>query len=82
MREYANGTAAVLKKVICNQCKKELEVTDQMALSEWLSVDKSWGYFSRKDGETHSFDLCEDCYDKLIKGFVLPVDIKNQEELL
>ena len=37
----------------------------------------SWGYFSKKDGETHSFDLCEECYDKWIGGFQIPVGIQE-----
>ncbi len=33
-----------------------------------LTVEKRWGYFSRKTGEI-IFDLCEDCYDDLVRIF-------------
>ena len=82
MREYTEGTKTIVKKVICNQCGKEIKIDDSTAPAEWLAVDKSWGYFSGKDGETHSFDLCEVCYDKLIRGFVLPATVEEQNELL
>ena len=41
-----------------------------------------FGYFSNKDGLEHSFDLCEECYDKLIKGFAVPVNEEEITELL
>ena len=47
-----------------------------------LSVEKAWGYFSEKDGEVHSFDLCEKCYDRLVNQFEIPVTVKKQTELL
>ncbi len=40
-------------------------------------VDYEWGYFSEKDGERHSFDLCEACYDKLLRSFQIPVEIEG-----
>jgi ribosomal-protein-alanine N-acetyltransferase len=45
-------------------------------------VEKGWGYFSKKDGERHSFDLCEHCYDKIIETFALPVEAAEATELL
>ena len=30
----------------------------------------------------HSFDLCEECYDKMIKGFAIPVEEEDVTELL
>ncbi len=38
--------------------------------------------FSEKDGEVHHFDLCESCYDELVGGFRIPVDVEEQTELL
>lgn len=82
MREYTQGKEAILKKVVCNQCKKELEIENGIVHEGWISVEKAWGYFSEKDGVVHTFDLCEACYDQLIKGFALPVTIRKQNELL
>ena len=42
----------------------------------------SWGYFSEKDGETHSFDLCEECYDRITGQFAVPVEKKDELELI
>ena len=41
-----------------------------------------FGYFSRKDGLRHKFDLCEECYDKWIGGFIIPVEEEEISELL
>ena len=35
------------------------------------------GYFSEKDGERHSFDLCESCYDDLLRTFRIPAEIEE-----
>lgn len=82
MREYTKGKKAELTKVICNGCGKALAVKNNIILEDWLSVDKAWGYFSEKDGVVHAFDLCEECYDKMVKGFAIPVSVNNQKELL
>lgn len=82
MREYTKGREAILKKVVCNQCNKQLKIENGIVLEDRLAVEKSWGYFSKKDGVVHSFDLCEECYDNIIKGFVLPITVKKQNELL
>ena len=48
--------------------------------SKVFSADCVWGYFSNKDGERHSFDLCESCYDELLKTFLIPVEIEKQAD--
>lgn len=63
-----------ISKIICNKCGKEIEVVNGFAKEEVLTVEKLWGYFSDKDNELHRFDLCEDCYDKLITSFQIPID--------
>ena len=49
---------------------------------EIVHVEKEWGYFSRKDTTRHIFDLCEECYDKWILEFKIPVEEKESLELL
>ncbi len=66
--------------IICNQCGKIIAQDQDRA--DWLHVEKNWGYFSGKDGEIHSFDLCEACYERLIKGFRHPVTVSDQKEYL
>ena len=60
----------VLSKVICNGCGREipLEYTD------YFHGEKTWGYFSEQDGRMDSFDLCEDCYQKLIDSFAIKMN--------
>lgn len=66
-----------LKKMVCNCCGKELMVKGGIVREGVFSAECSWGYFSEKDGETHSFDLCEECYDKWIGGFKIPVEVRK-----
>ena len=40
--------------IYCNRCGRRLEGTDLLPGEEGLHIEKSWGYFSGKDGEIHS----------------------------
>ena len=79
MRQYKVDTKECKKidRIVCNCCKKPISAVDGFAREGVFSVDFAWGYFSEKDGEVHSFDLCEACYDKMIHAFQLPVEIKE-----
>ena len=48
---------------------------------EDVSPQMRFGYFSRKDGLRHKFDLCEDCYDKWIHTFAVPEEMPETELL-
>ena len=78
MRQYdiRNTEIKEIRKIICNKCKKEIVITDGIAREDVLAVEKRWGYFSDKDNEVHRFDLCEECYDKFIQSFAVPVEIE------
>ena len=71
-----------LVKIVCNQCGSAESAAGGLFKRDFLSVEKEWGYFSRKDGEIHHFILCEACYDRLTQRFCLPVEKKEQTELL
>ena len=77
MRQYQIKETKEIKKIICNQCGKEIPVVDGYPREGVFSVDQTWGYFSEKDGEHHSFDLCESCYDELLKSFLIPAEIEE-----
>lgn len=66
---------------LCNCCGKTMHIEygecEPEKLEENLSVKKTWGYFSRKDMTTYSFRMCEDCFDKMIKSFVIPPSIEE-----
>lgn len=78
MRQYQWKETKEITKIVCNRCGKETEVVNGIPKEEMLHVEHTWGYFSKKDGEHHSFDLCEECYDEIGKGFLLPVDMDEE----
>ena len=43
-----------------------------------ISFARKKGYFSGKDGESCSFDLCEECFDEITKGFLIPAECKDE----
>lgn len=64
-----------MKLICCNQCGTLISSGNDTVIVEkdWFTGEKTWGYFSEKDGKTQRFVLCESCYDRLVSGFVLPV---------
>lgn len=79
MREFDNQ---ILKKVFCNKCGKEMLVENGMLREGCFEADQIFGYFSQKDGEHHKWDLCEACYDELLRTFQIPVSKKEETELI
>ena len=84
MREYTEKEQkeAELTKVLCNQCGKELKVKDGIIKEGCFSIDYEFDYFSNKDGYIYSLDLCEECFDKWIKGFDTQPKISETKEFL
>lgn len=80
MRKY--NAQDKLEKVQCNLCKKELKLEDGIVKEGCYHADYAWGYFSRKDGVQHQFDICEECYDRFVKGFSVPVTETENTELI
>ena len=66
----------------CNCCGKELRKENDIFLEEVIVFEKNWGYFSKKDGEYHTFCLCEECYDKITATFQIPVTVSDRTELI
>lgn len=82
MLRYEEGQDRRLVEVVCNRCGKKLKVKNGYLREECISVDKKFGYFSRKDGTAQHFDLCEDCFDELTAQFRLPPEKLTETELL
>ena len=80
MKEYNEQNQLV--KIKCNICTKEIKLEQEIIKEGCFSVDYSWGYFSNRDGSRHQFDLCEACYDKLVKEFTIPVTETENTEML
>lgn len=79
MRRYKMKEKKETVTIFCNGCGKEIAVRDEMPQEDILSVEKRWGYFSDKDNEVHRFELCEECYDRMISGFVIPPEVENRD---
>ncbi len=58
--------------ITCNMCGEGIKKNKFGMFDEHLSIEKSWGYGSVFDGETHSIDLCEKCYISFINTLKLP----------
>ena len=71
MRQYETKVRETeeIAKIVCNKCGREIPVVEGVPREDVLEVEKHWGYFSRKDGRTDRFDLCEDCNDAFVKSF-------------
>lgn len=82
MRKYEDESKEVLVQVICNQCQKELKLENGYLKEGCFAVDYLFGYFSQRDGIRHRFDLCEECYNKMIARFQMPVEEAPENELL
>jgi hypothetical protein len=82
MRKYSQENPKKLKQVICNKCGREQKIRGDIVVEGTYMTDHTWNYFSDKDGEIHSFDLCERCYDEIINNFIHPIDIEKRSELM
>ncbi|MBE5962391.1 MAG: hypothetical protein E7256_13595 [Lachnospiraceae bacterium] len=70
------------KPLICNMCGRRLHVEKGLLLEDACEVTKEWGYFSTRDLEIHHFTLCEECYNKFISSFKVPVDVIPKNEAM
>lgn len=79
MRKYKGN---YLTAVVCNCCGRNLVVANGIVREGVVHICAEWDYFSEKDGENHKFDICEECYDRLLAGFRYPAMISQRTELL
>ena len=78
MLRYTMKERRETETIFCNGCGKEIKIKDGVIREGLISVEKRWGYFSNKDNEVHRFDLCEECYDRMVSQFVIPVEKENE----
>lgn len=82
MRKYQDEDNKKLAQVMCNKCGRELKVEDGYLKEGCFYVDYVFGYFSKKDGMRHSWDLCEECYDEWVSQMAIPAQIGEENEIL
>lgn len=75
MEQHKGARQYSHREVYCNCCGELItnrERTNQHR--DYLHVEKAWGYFSSKDLAGHSFNICENCYDRWLESFRIPVE--------
>lgn len=82
MRKIHYRKALKIENVVCNSCSKKIKLIQGRPNEGVFFGKQNWGYFSNKDGETHSFCLCEECYDKIVDGFAISVKVLQEKELI
>lgn len=78
----SDGNEKMLRAVICNGCGRQLKVEKGMLREDCFCANHSFGYFSRLDGKRVSFDLCGDCFERLLDSLVIPAEEEEETELL
>ena len=82
MKKTNNMNKSIEIPICCNSCGKEFKVENGILKEDAFEATKEWGYFSSRDMEVHHFNLCEECYDKLISAFVIPIEVRKKLEVL
>ena len=60
MRVYTEQKVRQLTEVVCNCCGKKLLVENGILKEECVHVTHDFGFFGKRDGTSHTFDLCEE----------------------
>ena len=61
-------------EIFCHKCGKKMQMTNGIVTEGIIRLQGKWGYFSNKDLQMHTMDLCEECYDSIATLFKYPVD--------
>ena len=80
MRNWTKGRRE-LSAVVCNGCGRELKVENGILKEGCFEGKQVFGYFSPMDGQEHPFAVCEECYQKMIARFLVPVTKRELPEL-
>ena len=70
------------KMIYCNKCGKAICLEEAVEKADYVKIQKNWGYFSNKDGVHQEINICQNCYDEMIKSFEIPPTEKENTELL
>jgi hypothetical protein len=68
MRKYTKILKEALAGVQCDvcgtNCMSECSMGDP-AMAEYATLEGTWGYCSKRDGERYSCDMCEACFERV-----------------
>ena len=81
-KKWEMDAAPRYEEVRCNRCGKSLALYQGLPVEDFVSVEKVWGYGSGQDGVRIQFDLCENCVQEIVAGFVLPPETEDVSELI
>ena len=68
-------------KVFCNCCGRELKKEQDRWIEDFFHLEKTWGYFSEKDGTVQRADICETCMDKWMREFQIQPETAERTEI-
>lgn len=80
--EMGKRKKSINKEILCNMCGKVIKFDHGILKEDVFQGHKEWGYFSNKDLEVHKFNICEDCYEKLIQTFKIPIQVEKKIEVM
>ena len=84
MKEITEGEDTGMKregKLICNCCGRELREKNGQLIEDFFHMNKTWGYFSGKDGICQSADICEECMEQWIREFQIQPETVDRTEI-
>lgn len=73
MKKYKKVLKDEMSDLICDICHQscfscgEESPWRNVTNAEYATLEANWGYFSNKDGESFSCEMCESCFDKVVK---------------
>jgi len=56
----------IVQDIFCNICGEKIQKNKLGYFEDFLGINKTWGYHSPFDGETHDFDICLNCYKEIL----------------
>ncbi len=83
-KEIETNEVIIIDDIICNKCGKSISTVPQnhyglsfmgspdIGSMECVTVDKCWGFYSKKDLTRQQIDICEPCWDEFCETLVIP----------
>ena len=68
-------------ELFCNCCGKKISESCDDRREDFFHFEKSWGYFSKKDGINAIADICESCLEQWMSQFQIPPQTVERTEI-